>query len=68
MNDIVDRIQKVAPSEIDKFEIDIKRRNDLTDDNLEKLLMRTFYQVRKDNLPPSQSLAWSHISKRLQSQ
>jgi hypothetical protein len=68
MSDIVDRITKVAPSELDKFEIDIARRVDLPDDKFNKVLRDTFLSLDKGRLPPATSWAWNQISKRLQSQ
>jgi hypothetical protein len=65
--DIIQKIRNVAPSEIDRFEARLARRNGLTDDKIDKILLNTFYNIDKDRLNPSQSYAYQQISKRLQS-
>ena len=65
MTDIIDRIRKVAPSEIDKFHADIERRKILDDFEVDKILKDVFTKIDVDSLAPELSWRYNQIKNRI---
>jgi hypothetical protein len=67
MTDIIQKITKVAPSELDDFEADLTRRNALDSTQIDKILTSTFLSLRTEKLNPAQMWQYNQVFKRLQS-
>lgn len=65
MTDIIDKIRKVAPSAIDKFHADMKRRNSLTDDKIQAILANIFKNLDYDKLSPELQFRYHKIRERI---
>ena len=66
MTDIIDRIRKHAPSEIDNFAADIKRRKSLDNDKITQILQKVFVNIDRDRLSPELWHRWNDIRGRIQ--
>ena len=64
--DIVDKIRKAAPSDIDRLAIDIERRKALTDRDIEKMLTRVFNGIDVERLSPALSWRYNRLKVRIQ--
>ena len=65
MTDIIDRIRKHAPSDIDRAAINIERRNALTDRDIQKMLVKVFNGIDVERLNPSLSWRYNRIKERI---
>ena len=64
--DIVDKIRKKAPSEIDIFHADMQRRDFLTDKNLTDILSNVFATIDPDTLKSTEiEYQYQNIAKNL---
>ena len=66
MTDIIDRIRKHAPSEIDRVAIDIERRTALDNDKINQILTKVFVNIDRDHLSPELWYRWNDIKGRIQ--
>ena len=63
--DIIDRIRKHAPSEIDRMAIDLDRRKNLTDTDIEAMLIKTFNGIDVERLSPELSWRYNRLKDRI---
>ena len=63
--DIIDKIRKAAPSDIDRLAVDIERRKNLTDLAIEKMLVKTFNGIDVSRLSPELSYRYNRIKERI---
>ena len=64
--DIIDKIRKHAPSDIDLAAIDIERRKALTDRDINKMLTKVFNGIDVERLSPELSWKYNRIKERIQ--
>ncbi len=64
--DIIDKIRKHAPSDIDLAAIDIERRKALTDRDINKMLTKVFNGIDVESLSPELSWKYNKIKERIQ--
>jgi hypothetical protein len=64
--DIIDKIRKHAPSDIDRAAIDIERRKALTDRDINKMLTKVFNGIDVERLSPELSWKYNKIKERIQ--
>jgi hypothetical protein len=64
--DIIDKIRKHAPSDIDLAAIDIERRKALTDRDINKMLTKVFNGIDVERLSPELSWKYNKIKERIQ--
>ena len=65
MEDIIDRLRKVAPTEIDNFAADHDRRKNLTDRDIEKMLVKVFNGISVERLSPELAWRYNRIKERI---
>ena len=65
MDDIVNRIRKYAPSQIDLAAADIERRRSLTDEKITQILRNVFMRIEPNNLEPELFHRYHDIRARL---
>ena len=63
--DIIDKIRKVAPSEIDKFAAAHDRRQKLSDDKIKDILSNIFKNIDVDKLDPAMAYRYHQIRGRM---
>ena len=63
--DIIDRIRKAAPTEIDTFYTDLERRNSLDDYKINSILTSVFSRIDTDSLTPELSFRYHRIKNKL---
>ena len=63
--DIVDKIRKYAPTEIDKFADDMDRRRSLDDLKIGRILRGVFNNIDVDRLNPELAFRYQRIKARL---
>jgi len=64
--DIIDRIRKAAPSEIDRAATNIERRKNLTDRDIDRMLIKVFNGIDIERLTPELSWRYKRIKERIQ--
>ena len=63
--DIVDKLRAKAPSKIDLFHQDMKRRAKLTDDKIHSILADIFNCLNQDHFTPEQEFRYNLIKSNV---